>query len=299
MTIDVDRLNSGDLVTRRIAYTRQHARLYALSIGFGTDPLDELELDFVSDRATFKVVPTMASIFADVIMELTQACRLQRPELALHGEQKLEIYSPLPDAAELDIQGSIAALYDRGQRGGAEIHMRAEARLRGETAPLYRATYVTIARGDGGFGGAKPDRSVQRHEIPAGGPDETWEFPIGRNQALLYSLNGDPNPIHTQPRVAKRAGFEAPIMHGLGTYGMACRAVLMSYCAGEPAAMKSFDVRFSAPVFPGETLVVDMWRAEDGVAFQGRVLDRDVVVLKNGFSRIESPRETYSGTLSA
>jgi len=290
VTIDVDRL-TGVVVTSRRAYTRHDARLYALSIGFGTDPLDELELDYVSDRPTFKSVPTMASIFADVVIELTDACQLQRPELALHGEQKLDICSPLPDAAELDIQGSIAAIYDRGPQRGAEIHMVAEARLQGEAAPLYRATYVTIARGDGGFGGDKPDHGVGHDRLPASAPDAVWEFAIGRNQALLYSLNGDPNPIHTQPRIARRAGFDQPIMHGLGTYGMACRAVLMTYCAGDPSVMKSFDVRFSAPVFPGDTLVVDMWRLADGVAFQGRVPDRDAVVLKNGFSRIAGSTE--------
>lgn len=286
MTIDVDSLTGGRIVASRRAYTRRDARLYALSIGFGTDPLNELELDFVSDRPTFKSVPTMASIFADVVFELTDVCQLQHPELALHGEQRLEIYSPLPDVAELDIQGSIAAIYDRGPRRGAEIHMVAEARLQGEAAPLYRATYVTIARGDGGFGGDKPDRSGRDQRVPASAPETVWKFPIGRNQALLYSLNGDANPIHTQPRIAKQAGFDAPILHGLGTYGMACRAVLMSFCAGDPEPMKSFDVRFSAPVFPGETLAVEMWRSVDGVAFQGRVLERDVVVLKKGFSRI-------------
>lgn len=286
MTIDVDQLKSLGIVTSRRAYTRRDASLYALSIGFGADPLDEEELDFVSGRPTFKSVPSMASIFADVVIELSAGCQLQHPELALHGEQRLDIYTPLPDVADLEIQGSIAAVYDRGPSRGAEIHMLAEARLQGEAAPLYRATYVTIARGDGGFGGDKPERRGRDDRVPATAPEEVWEFPIGPNQALLYSLNGDPNPIHTQPRIAKRAGFEAPIMHGLGTYGMACRAVLMTFCAGDPSAMKSFDVRFSAPVFPGETLAVDMWRLEDGVAFQGRVLERDVVVLKNGFSRL-------------
>ena len=286
MKIDVDKLMSSGAATSQHSYTRRDARLYALSIGFGVDPMNEQELDFVSERPTFKSVPTMASIFADVILELTNVCQLQHPELALHGEQKLEIFSPLPDAAELNVQGSIAAVYDRGPKRGAEIHMLAEARLQGEAYPLYRATYVTIARGDGGFGGDEPDRNARASRIPDSAPESTWEFHIGQNQALLYSLNGDPNPIHTQPRIARRAGFETPIMHGLGTYGMACRAVLMNYCPTDPSAMKSFDVRFSAPVFPGETLAVDMWQLADGVAFQARVMERDVVVLKNGFSQI-------------
>jgi acyl dehydratase len=286
MTIDADKISGVSVDTIRQSYTSRDARLYALSIGFGTDPLDELELDFAVDRKTFKTVPTMATIFADVILELTLACKLKHPELALHGEQKLELYSTLPEAADLDIRGSVSELYDRGPEKGAEIHMVAEGTLHGEDEPLYRATYVTIARGDGGFGGAEPVRSNTVNRIPEHSPDTVWKFPTGRNQALLYSLNGDPNPIHTQPAIAKRAGFDAPIMHGLGTYGMACRAVLTTYCAGDPSSIRSFDARFSSPVVPGETLAIEMWRLEEGVAFQAKAVERDTLVLKNGFCRI-------------
>ena len=286
MTINPDRLTSIRIDQKSHEYNRRDARLYALSVGFGRDPLVEKELDFVTDCSNFKLVPTMATIFADVIIDLTNACELARPELALHGQQKLEIFSPLPDAATLKISGSIPAIYDRGQKMGAEIHMLAEARLRDDDTLLYRATYVTIARGDGGFGGRAPDRSAANNRIPARAPDKTWAFRSHRNQALIYSLNGDPNPIHTQPAIARRAGFDVPIMHGLGTYGMACRAVLTDYCDYDPGRMQSFDVRFSAPVIPGDALVVEMWRLEAGVAFQARVRERDVVVLKNGYSRI-------------
>jgi acyl dehydratase len=286
VTIDIDRLTGVSVDNKAHAYTRRDACLYALGVGFATDPLNEQELDFVTDRPAFKSVPTMAAVFTDVIIDLTNACQLQRPELALHGEQKLEIFAPLPSAAELEISGSIPVIYDRGPSKGAEIHMVAEARLRGGTEPLYRATYVTIARGDGGFGGPKPDRSAGGNWIPKDSPDNVCEFSIRPNQALLYSLNGDPNPIHTQPAIARKAGFDAPIMHGLGTYGMACRAVLGAHCDYDPSSMQSFDVRFSAPVFPGETLVVESWRLDQGVAFQARVRGRDILVLKNGYSRL-------------
>ena len=267
------------------AFSRRDARLYALSVGFGTDPLDERELDFVTDRQGFKSVPTMATIFADVIMELGLACNLERPELAVHGEQRLEFFAPLPDAGKLDIGGSITGVYDRGAERGAEIHMVAEARLQGKQEPLYRATYVTVARGDGGFGGPPPDHSAANH-VPSAEPDAVREVAVPADAALLYSLNGDPNPIHTQPEIARRAGFEAPILHGLCTYGMACRAVLGAYCDYDPARMQSFDVRFSKPVYPGESLAFEMWRLDSGVAFQARAKERDLLVLKNGHSRI-------------
>ena len=286
MTLDVDRLKSLRVEDKRHRYDRRDARLYALSIGFGSDPLFEPELDFVTDRPTLKCVPTMAAVFADVIMDLTIACDLERPELALHGKQQLELFAPLPDAAELRISGSIPAIFDRGAQRGAEIHMVAEGRLPGAANPLYRATYVTIARGDGGFGGPQPERGVANSRVPSGVPDNSWTFQTNPNQALVYSLNGDPNPIHTEPAVAKQVGFDVPIMHGLGTYGIACRALLATYCDYDPTRMKSFEVRFSAPVLPGDTLVVESWRVEDGVAFQAKAKQRDVLVLKNGFSWI-------------
>lgn len=284
MSLDVQELTEGFTLNDHWTYTRRDARLYALSVGFGTDPLDEAELSFVCATRSFKTVPTMATSFSDVILALTNACNLKRPELALHGEQRLELFAPLPESARLDIKGYIPAIYDRGERG-AEIHMVAEGHVEGISEPLYRATYVTIARGDGGFGGEPPDFSRARNRIPDRSPDKVWDYSLAPNQALIYSLNGDPNPIHTQPSDARQAGFDAPIMHGLGTYGMACRAVLMSYLDADPSRMRCFDVRFSAPVFPGETLLVDMWQLDDGISFQGRVQERDAIVLKNGYCR--------------
>ncbi|MBT8077802.1 MAG: 3-alpha,7-alpha,12-alpha-trihydroxy-5-beta-cholest-24-enoyl-CoA hydratase [Gammaproteobacteria bacterium] len=286
MTVDAGRLSGLGAECVRV-FSRSDARLYALSVGFGSDPIDEKELDFVTDRPGFRSVPTMATIFADVIMELSLACELERPELAVHGVQKLECCAPLPDSAELEIGGTITEIYDRGKDRGAELHMVAEAHLRGATEPLFRATYVTIARGDGGFGGPAPSHKKTLNN-PATDPDTLREFEVPRNQALLYSLNGDPNPIHTQPAMARRAGFDVPILHGLCTYGMACRAVLATYCDYDPTLMKSFDARFSAPVFPGETLAFELWSVDDGVSFRAKSRERGVAVLKDGFSRISS-----------
>ena len=286
MSIDVARLLDLKIDNVCRNYSRLDARLYALSIGFGSDPLNESELDFVTDRTDFKTVPSMATIFAGVIMELTNMCHLEWPELALHGEQRLDILAPLPESAELIISGAIPEVYDRGENKGAEIHMSMEARIVGHSEPLFRATYVTIARGDGGFGGAKPKWDRVSRKMPNKEPDKVWEFKTQRNQALLYSLNGDPNPIHVEPKIADSAGFVAPIMHGLGTYGMACRAVLASYCNYEPQRMKSFNVRFSAPIYPGEQLAVEMWRKDNAVSFQAMSKERRVIVLKSGLCQL-------------
>jgi acyl dehydratase len=273
------------VVSRARAYTRNDARLYALSVGFGSDPLDEQELDFVAERPAFRPVPSMATIFAGVIGDLTTHCELARPELAVHAEQRLECCAPLPDEGALDIKGAITGVFDRGADRGAELHMVATARLRGHSEPLYRATYVTVARGDGGFGGPAPVHSTT-DPIPLSEPTAIIETRVLPQQALLYSLNGDPNPIHTDPATARKAGFDAPILHGLCTYGMACRAVLGAHCDYDSSRMKSFDVRFSAPVYPGEALSFETWNTDSGVIFQARAKERDVLILKNGYSRI-------------
>jgi acyl dehydratase len=282
MAIDPQKLLKMKLPPRLRTYTRQDARLYALSTGFGSNPLAEPELDFVTDRKGFKTVPTMASIFADVILDLTLACELQRPELALHGQQLLQLFAPLPDAATLEITGSVSALFDRGEARGAEIHMQAEARIQGSNELLYRTTYVTIARGDGGFGGSKPVLQSERHRVPDRSADHRCEVQTQANQALLYALNGDPNPIHTQPRIASKAGFDAPILHGLCTYGLAFRALMASCCSYEAAKTKRFDVRFSAPVIPGDTLGFEFWRLDEGIAFQASSQQNGKLVLKEG-----------------
>jgi len=270
----------------RVEYSHEDSRLYALTIGMGADPLFEPELDFVTDRPGFKAVPTMACIFADVIMELTLACKLDRPELALHGQQKLELLKPLPGAARLEVTGSIPALYDRGPNRGAEIHMQAEARIAGETDPLYRATYITIARGDGGFGGQPPPVRAARQQIPDRAPDRTCSYLTRPNQALLYSLNGDPNPIHVQPRIARMAGFETPILHGLCTYGMACRALLATCADYDSDVIRTFDARFTAPVTPGDELVFEFWQEQSAVIFQvmSKLLGRPVI--KDGWCEL-------------
>lgn len=274
----------------RVDYSHKDSRLYALTIGMGADPLFEPELDFVTDRKGFKVVPSMACIFADVIMDLTQACKLDRPELALHGQQKLELLRPLPGAAQLEITGSIPALYDRGPDKGAEIHMQAEVRILGETDPLYRATYVTIARGDGGFGGQPPPVRAARRQIPGRAPDQTLTVQTRPDQALFYSLNGDPNPIHVQPRIARKAGFERPILHGLCTYGMACRALLATCADYDPDRIRTFDARFTAPVTPGDELVFEFWQEGSAVIFQviSKLMGRPVI--KDGWCELgDSP----------
>lgn len=281
--------------TERRSYGEADSRLYALSVGFGADPMNAAELPFVGGASERKAVPTLATTFARVVLELTKACQLSRPELALHAEQRLEMLGPLLPADEVVIDGRVTALYDRGAKG-ALIHMTADAARAADGAPVCRATYVTLARGDGGFGGEPPPAAALREAGPSGPPAWTWRFETRPDQALLYSLNGDPNPIHLDPLAARRAGFERPILHGLCTYGIACRALLACCCDYVPSRLRRFDARFSAPVVPGDTLAVQIQRADDGLRFEVRAEERGVVVLKRGVCVAEPMPAVDRGT---
>jgi acyl dehydratase len=148
-------------------------------------------------------------------------------------------------------------------------------------------TGSTFARGDGGFGGPS-EGAPEPHQVPDRKPDLSVPFETRPDQALLYRLNGDRNPLHSDPDVAKRAGFPRPILHGLCTYGITCRAVLQEICDYDPSRILSHQVRFSAPVFPGDVITVDLWRDGDVVSFEARVLDRGATVIRNGKTVLRS-----------
>jgi acyl dehydratase len=147
---------------------------------------------------------------------------------------------------------------------------------------LYATIVMTLfCRGDGGFNG--PTRSALiPHEVPTRVPDKQVALPTRLDQALIYRLSGDRNPLHCDPRVARLAGFERPILHGLCTYGIACRAVLQAYCDYDAARIRAFDVRFAAPLYPGETILTRMWKDGSVVSFECSAAERDVTVIRNG-----------------
>ena len=147
----------------------------------------------------------------------------------------------------------------------------------------------TFARGDGGFGGPS-EGQPEPHQVPDRKPDLSLDFPTLPNQALLYRLSGDRNPLHSDPAFAKRVGFPRPILHGLCTYGITCRAVLQSYAEYDPAKFKSHAARFSSPVFPGETITVDLWQDGKIISFEARVKDRGVTTCLQEQSRKTDPQ---------
>jgi acyl dehydratase len=250
--------------------------LYALGLGFGSDPMDEAELAFVYEKG-LKAAPTLAAAVAfakgpvdDIPLDMARV---------VHAEQRAVFHRPFPTHGAIRCDMAVTGAWDRGPRGAM---LEVESRLRTDAGePLAVLTAVLAARGDGGFGGPA-EGARQPHQPPERPPDLVLEFRTRPDQALLYRLSGDDNPLHADPAAARLAGFDRPILHGLCSYGICCRAVLKA-CAGyDPAGIRAHDARFTAPVWPGETLTVELWRDGDAVSFQAWVRERDALVIRNG-----------------
>jgi acyl dehydratase len=277
--IDYDQLMSRRTDDAPFSYTDTQTLLYNLSVGMGRDPLDAKELPFVFEQPALRAVPTLPVVLGDTGSGLLGGVPINWHKV-LHGEQRLTLHRPLPPAADLIRSSWISEIADKGADKGAVITMTAEVRLTsGE--PLYTTDSVIFARGDGGFGGPS-ESSHKPHPLPERAPDMVHVTQTRPDQALLYRLNGDRNPLHASPEFAKRGGFPAPILHGLCSYGIACRAVLAAVCDYDPDQMKSFDVRFTSPIFPGETIHTDIWVDGEVVSFRSRIEARGVVSLSNG-----------------
>ena len=273
------------------SYGSRDATLYALALGYGEDPLDERQLRYVTESDQC-VAPTMPVVFCH------PGFWIKEPELGLdwrkfvHMSQRLTLEAPLSSAGTIVSHTYNAVVADRGEGRGAIIVQRREMSdaASGQRVAVIESTY--LARGDGGFSAAD-GRSDPLPE-PGGdarteaGPSVVLELATSPQAALLYRLSGDLNPLHSSPAAAAAAGFERPILHGLCTYGVAARAVLASFCDYDGARLKEIYARFSAPVFPGETIRFEMRQGEGGtVHFEASVPARDLTVLKDGLAIIK------------
>ena len=190
--------------------------------------------------------------------------------MVVHGEQRLTLHKPLPTAAEIVADERVTGLFDKGKDKGAVLVIRESHQAQKHRArSSARCRRRPFARGDGGFGGPK-DGAPEPHKLPERAPDLVHECDTRPDQAFLYALSGDRNPLHRDPKMAKMAGFPRPILHGLCTYGTACRAIVSTVCKYDAAKITGFDVRFSNPVFPGETIVTEMWVDGNVVSFRSQ-----------------------------
>lgn len=280
MAIDYDALMAWPFPDIEQTYTEKDTILYALGIGFGADPTDQDQLRFVYEEG-LTAAPSMAVVLG------YPGLWMRNPETGidwvkiLHGEQGFEIHHPLPVQGTVVGRTRVTGIVDKGAGKGALVYSERTIHEKTSGQHLASLTATTFCRGDGGFSG--PEGPVlPPHTLPDAKPDEICDLPTVEQAALIYRLSGDPNPIHADPQIAKAAGFDRPILHGLGTLGVAGHAIMKVCCDYDPARLKSLRLRFSAPVYPGETIRTEIWRDGTEVSFRARVVERDVVVLNNG-----------------
>jgi acyl dehydratase len=285
MTFSYDKILNWPFDDVVETYAMRDSIIYALGLGFGFNPTDPDELKYVYEDG-LRTFPTMPVVLGHPGPWMTDPESGIDYVKVLHGEQHLEIHHDLPVEGKVVAENKVIDVVDKGADKGALI--TSERKLYEQTSGDLLCTQksVIFARGNGGFGGPVT-ASPKPHMLPDREPDATVDIPTSPQAALLYRLNGDYNPLHADPAVAEKAGFKAPILHGLASFGIAARAVLQSLKNTDSSRLKSFGLRFSAPVYPGETISTEIWRDGNEVSFRARVPERDVIALTNGLAVVD------------
>ena len=254
-----------------VSWTSKDCLLYAVGIGAGTH-----ELAFTTENTNGveqQVFPTFPVVIGWGKGSAMSSIGTFNPALLVHGQQSVTLHRPVPVEGTATLQSEISAMYDKEK--AAVVLTTTTAVLDGE--PLYTNTASVFIRGEGGWGGDRGP-SGPRNVPPEREPDRRVTYETSPNQALLYRLSGDRNPLHSDPAFAAMGGFDRPILHGLCTYGFTGRALLHTFCGSDPARFHHIEGRFTSPVMPGEALTVNMWESGDGEAvFTTAVGDRLVI----------------------
>lgn len=269
----------------KCSYHQDQVILYHLGIGAGVPPTDPGELEYTYEKnlkvlPSFGVIPVFGAMGGIVggVPGLSF-----NPALLLHGEQDIEVHRPLPPAAKLENETRIAGIYDKGKAALAvlEIATREEG---GD--PLFTNRFSLFLRGEGGFGGESGPKAG--NAAPSRKPDHVVESPTLPQQALLYRLCGDKNPLHADPEFAKMGGFEKPILHGLCSFGIVCKAAVDHALKGDVKDVARYQARFAGVFFPGETMVTSLWREGDKILISSKSKERDAPVITNAAITLRS-----------
>jgi acyl dehydratase len=275
MPIDLDRVLGASLPGNVTEWREHDVILYHLGIGAGFDPTDPKELEYLYE-ARLKVLPSFGVLGGfSLLPSIVSVDGLEfNPMLLLHGEQDLVLHQPLPAQGKVSNSGRITEVYDQGS--GALLIVETET-VDETGAALATNRFKCFLRGEGGFGGVKGPQPG--NQPPDREPDLVTESPTLAQQALLYRLCGDPNPVHADPDIAKLAGFDRPILHGLSHFGAVCKAVVDHALDGDVSRVARYQVRFSGVVFPGETILTSMWHEGDRIVLSATTKERGAPVL--------------------
>lgn len=278
MPIDPSKALGASVTGGSFKWDRDRVILYHLGVGAGVPQTDENELSYTYERnlkvlPSFGVIPAFASLGG-----IGQVPGLQfNPAMLLHGEQDLEIRKPIPVDGEVETNGKVAGVYDKGK--AALVVIETETKLKGESDPLFVNRFSLFLRGEGGFGG--DSGPAPTNAAPDRAPDGVVESPTIPQQALLYRLSGDKNPLHADPGFAKMGGFDVPILHGLCSYGIVCKAVVDKVLGGDTAKVARYQARFAGVFFPGETMVTSYWREGNTILIEAKSKERGAPVISN------------------
>lgn len=275
----------GTVINRQTAtYTIKDTILYALSVGLGTQATDIRQLPYVYEEAGLRALPTMAMVIAYPGFWMRDPAYGFDWQKVLHAEETLHLHQPIPVEGTLVGETVVEDVVDRGADKGCFVYLRKTLKTTDGTL-VATVGSNTLARGDGGFGGSSAARAAPPAP-PARAADIVCDLPTLPQQALLYRLTGDMNPLHADPVVAHGAGFERPILHGRCTLAIAAHALLQCCCDYDARRLQGLSVRFSAPFLPGETLRTEIWQDGGQTHFRASALERGVVVINNGLAQI-------------
>ena len=286
MAINYEKLVNWQIPEVEQRLTRRDTILYALGVGLGADPCDADQLRFIYEDG-LRALPTMAIIIGyPGPWHAHPDTGITRSHV-VHGEQGFRILKPLPVEGDVLGKTRVTGVVDKGKDKGALVTTDCTVRDKTRGEVICTLTSTTFCRADGGFGG--PDGPLSTpHRIPDAPAQHVCDLPTLPQAALIYRLSGDYNPLHADPAYAKKAGFKMPILHGRCTFSIAGHAILKTLCGYDPARLVSMQGRFSAPVYPGETIRTEMWRDGNVVSFRATVPARRVTILNNGEAEIRS-----------
>ena len=286
MSIDPNAVGAtADPIERSWGY--RDSLLYAVGIGAGAEDPVGSELEFTTNNSKGieqRTFPTQGVVIGGSGGALGKVWEIDWGRV-LHGSQGVTLHQPIPVSGTVVIEESVSGIWDKGEGKNAIIETESKVSLKETHEPLFDLRFSIVVRGSGGFGGEEGNTAPQVH-VPDASPDHEVTYQTRTDQALTYRLSGDYNPLHSDPWFATElGGFPKPILHGLCTYGFTGRALLHQLCDGDPSSFKSMDSRFSSPVYPGDSLTVQMW-VEGDQAIYRTVAQKDTpeerVVIDNG-----------------